>query len=316
MTGPDGVVYTDNKELAYAVLKSAYLSLEGKISINFKVQAPDAGYVARLYYEKAGFEQVAEVPLNSEHFVPDPSNYNYYLVTYSEVPAKEMTQQLRIKVFDANGNQVPMKISSGYIDQYDYSVAKWCTNMINKNTNANDVMIAKALLNYGHYSQLALKYNDGRENRPDNMPASWLEGEMGSVTANSAYDRITDGGKALGAKSFILVLESDTLIKLVLSRPVNVSIDGAPVTLAPEKDANGNDIWAAYSSGVAAKRLHERKALTLTEGSNSATLYYGVLSWANSKLANGNEDDQNLARAMYLYNAAARRYFHYDEAGL
>ena len=188
--------------------------------------------------------------------------------------------------------------------------------MINKNTNANDVMIAKALLNYGHYSQLALKYNDGRENRPDNMPAAWLESEMGSVTANSAYDRITDGGKALGAKSFILVLESDTLIKLVLSRPVNVSIDGAPVTLAPEKDANGNDIWAAYSSGVAAKRLHERKALTLTEGGNSATLYYGVLSWANSKLANGNEDDQNLARAMYLYNAAARRYFHYDEAGL
>ena len=297
-------------------LKSAYLSLEGKISINFKVIAPDEGYVAKLYYEKAGFAQVAEVPLDSDHFVYDPENYNHYLVTYSEVPAKEMNQFLRIKMFDAYGNQVPMKISSGYIDQYDYSVAKWCTNMINKNANANDVMIAKALLNYGHYSQLALKYNDGREGRPDNMPAAWLESEMGSVTANSAYDRITTGGKELGAKTFILVLESDTLIKLLLERQVNVKIDSTPVTLAPETDANGNAVWAAYSSGVAAKRLHERKALTLTEGSNSATMYYGVLSWANSKLANGNEDDQNLARAMYLYNAAARRYFHYDEAGL
>ena len=297
---------------AYATLRSAYLSLEGKISINFKVQAPDAGYVAKLYYEKADFAQVATVPLNSSHFVSDPQNYDHYLVTYSEVPAKEMTQLLRIKVFDANGDQIPMKTSKGYIDQFDYSVATWCNNKINAASPVErDVMIAKALLNYGHYSQLALKYNDGRDGRPDNMPKAWLAGQMGTVVANTAYDRVTTGGAALGAKTFILVLESDTLIKLLLSRQVNVKIDGVPVTLAPEKDSNGNDVWAAYSSGVAAKRLHELKPIELTEGSNSSTMYYGVLSWANSKLANGTYDDQNLAKAMYLYNAAARSYFNY-----
>ncbi|MBQ3930730.1 MAG: hypothetical protein II725_00450, partial [Firmicutes bacterium] len=297
---------------AYATLRSAYLSLEGKISINFKVQAPDAGYVAKLYYEKADFAQVASVPLNSSHFVSDPQNYDHYLVTYSEVPAKEMTQLLRIKVFDANGDQIPMKTSKGYIDQFDYSVATWCNNKINAASPVErDVMIAKALLNYGHYTQVALKYNDGRNGRPYNIPDAWLAGQMGTVIANSAYDRITTGGAALGAKTFILVLESDTLIKLLLSRQVNVKIDGLPVTLAPEKDSNGNDVWAAYSSGVAAKRLHELKPIELTEGSNTATMYYGVLSWANSKLANGTYDDQNLAKAMYLYNAAARSYFNY-----
>ena len=301
-----------------AILRSAYLSLEGKISINFKVQAPDAGYVARLYYEKNGFEQVAEVPLDSEHFVVDPDEYDHYLVTYSEIPAKEMTQQLRIKIYDSEGNPVQMKTSTGrLLDLYDYSVSKWCLNKINAaNPVERDVMIAKALLNYGHYSQLALKYNDGVDGRPQNMPDAWLESEMGSVTANSAYDRITTGGGALGAKTFILVLESDTLIKLVLGRQVDVAIDGTAVTPVPETDSSGNNIWAAYSRGVAAKRMHELKPFVLTEGSNSATMYYGVLSWANSKLANGSEDDQNLARAMYLYNAAARKYFNYDAAGL
>ncbi|MBR3302407.1 MAG: sirohydrochlorin cobaltochelatase [Firmicutes bacterium] len=293
-------------------LRSAHLSLDGKISINFKVQTTGDGFVAKLYYEKSGFEQVAEVPLNSDHFVADPDNYDYYLVTYSEIPAKEMTQLLRIKVFDADGVQVQMETSKGSVDQYDYSVATWCTNKINAAAPVErDVMIAKALLNYGHYSQLALKYNDGREDRPENMPAAWLESEMSSVVANSDYNRIVDGGKELGAKTFILTLESDTLIKLLLSRQVSVKIDGKAVTLAPEKDASGNDVWAAYSAGVAAKRLHELKPFELTEGENSATIYYGCLSWANSKLANGSEDDQNLARAMYLYNAAARSYFGY-----
>ena len=301
--------------ISFVTLKSAYLSLDGKITINLKVIGPDAGYTAKLYYEKSGYGLVKEVPLNSDSFV-SAEDYDHFLVSYDKIPAKEMMQNLRIKVFDPDGNQIKLGTSKGYFDYYDYSVATWCTNKINKSSDADEVMLAKALLNYGHYSQLALKYNDGRENRPDNMPAAWLEGEMGSVTANSAYDRITDGGKALGAKSFILVLESDTLIKLLLERQVSVSIDGVPVTLAPEKDANGNDVFAAYSSGVAAKRLHELKPFALTEGSNSATMYYGVLSWANSKLANGSEDDQNLARAMYLYNAAARRYFNYDAAGL
>ncbi len=298
-------------------LKAANLTLEDKIKINFKVVAPDEGYVAKLYYEKAGFAQVAEVPLNSANFVSDPENFDYYLVSFNDIPAKEMTQLLRIKVFDSNGTQVQMEISSGKIDQFDYSVATWCNNKINAAAPVErDVMIAKALLNYGHYSQLALKYNDGRDGRPENLPAASLESEMDSVTANTAYDRITDGGKELGAKSFALVLESSTSIKLKLSRSVSVKIDGAAVTPVAETESNGTAIWAAYSSGVPAKKLHELKPFELTEGSNSATLYYGCLSWANSKLANGSEDDQNLARAMYLYNAAARRYFNYQTEGL
>ena len=304
--------------VASARLKAANLTLEGKISINFKIATDSSGLVARFYYEKAGFAQVAEVPLDSAHFVAD-SNGDYYLVSYTEVPAKEMTQTLRIKVFDAFGNQVPMQTSSGSVDQYDYSVAKWCNNKITQNNNANDVMIAKALLNYGHYTQLALKYNDGVDGRPNRLanPNGYLAAEMASFSGgNSEYDSVTTGGPALGAKAFALVLESDTSIKLKLKRQVEVLIDGSAATLNPEVDSDGADIWAVYKTGVPAKKLHEKAYFKLTEGSSSATLQYGALSWANKKLTGSDVNDKNLAKAMYLYNYAARKYFNYDSAGL
>ena len=71
-----------------------------------------------------------------------------------------------------------------------------------------------------------------------------------------------------------------------------------------------------YKDDIAAKKLHEKQTIVLTEGSNSATMYYGALSWANSKLNGSNVDEKNLARSMYLYNYAARKYFNYDAAGL
>jgi hypothetical protein len=134
---------------------------------------------------------------------------------------------------------------------------------------------------------------------------------MNSVTANSSYSSVVAGGTALGAKAFALVLESDTSIKLKLKRLVNVKIDGVAVTPQSEKDNDGSTIYCVYKNGIPAKKLHERSRFTLTEGSSTVTLQYGALSWANSKLAGSNVNDKNLARAMYLYNAAARSYFNY-----
>ena len=306
-------------EEMFVNLKAANLSLEGKISINFKLTSDYEGLVAKLFYEKVDYAEVAEIPLNSDHFVVDPKGGDHYLVSYTEVPAKEMTLNLRIKVFDATGTQIPMKISSGFIDQYDYSVSKWCNNKINQNNNANDVMIAKAILNYGHYTQLALKYNDGQNGRPNRLanPNGYLAEEMANFAGgNSTYDSITTGGAALGAKAFALVLESNTSIKLKLKRQVSVLIDGTPAVLTQETDNDGSQIWSVFKTDVAAKRLHEKAAFKLTEGSNSATIYYGALSWANKKLTGTDVNDKNLAKAMYLYNYAARKYFNYDAAGL
>ena len=303
---------------AIAVLKAANLTLEGKISINFKVASEVEGLKVRFYYEKNGYAQVKEMTLDSSTFVSDP-NGDYYLVSYNQIPAKEMTETLRIKLYDAEGNQGVFKISSGYIDQYDYSVSKWCNNKINQNNNANDVMIAKALLNYGHYTQLALKYNDGLNGRPNKLanPNGYLSAEMANFAGgNSEYDSVTTGGPALGAKAFALVLESDTSIKLKLKRNVSVKIDNVSVVPQAEVDSDGSNIWAVYKTGIPAKKLHEKSSFKLTEGSSSVTLQYGALSWANKKLTGSDVNDKNLAKAMYLYNYAARKYFNYDAAGL
>ena len=133
---------------------------------------------------------------------------------------------------------------------------------------------------------------------------------------NSEYDSVTAGGTALGAKAFALVLESNTSIKLKLKREVTVQIDGVDATLTEETDGDGSQIWCAFKTNVAAKRLHEKSSFYLFEPGHYATLQYGALSWANKKLAGTDVNDKNLAKAMYLYNYAARKYFNYDAAGL
>ncbi len=295
----------------YATLKAANLTLEGKISINFKVQTSASGMTAKLYYQKNGYDLVKTVPLNNS--VWHSEDGGYYLVTYDQIPAKEMMLYLMIKVYDSAGNPVMLKTSSDWWTAYKYKVADWCNNKIKSSSNAKEVKLAKAMLNYGHYTQIALGYNDGNYGRPNKLanPNGYLASEMNSVTANSSYSSVVAGGTALGAKAFALVLESDTSIKLKLKRLVNVKIDGVAVTPQSEKDNDGSTIYCVYKNGIPAKKLHERSRFTLTEGSSTVTLQYGALSWANSKLAGSNVNDKNLARAMYLYNAAARSYFNY-----
>ena len=319
LSGTDYVPGQETPVDKFATLYQAFLTLSGKLSINFRLRTDYEGIVAKLYYENySDYGLVKEVPLNNANFHSD-ENGAYYLVTYDQIPAKEMTMNLRIKVYDAEGNPIKLFTGKTYKDYYDYSVSKWCNNKINQNNDADDVMIAKALLNYGHYSQIALGFYDGVDERPERLanPNGYLADEMVSFAgANEAYDSVTKGGKALGAKSFLLQLKSDTNIRLTMGRQVNVAVDG--VECIPEfgKDEQGNDAWFAYYYSIPAKNLHEHHLFTLTEGDDSATLKYAALSWANSKLKGTNENDKNLAKALYLYNYAARHYFHYDEAGL
>ena len=93
-------------------------------------------------------------------------------------------------------------------------------------------------------------------------------------------------------------------------------VDGEEFRPLPETDTDGADIWCVYRNNIPAKNLHQLHSFRLTEGSNSVEMKYGVLSWANSKLGGFDENDRNLAAAMYLYNYAARKYFQYDAEGL
>ena len=72
------------------VLKAANLTLEGKITINFKVAAPGEGYVARFYYEKYDFDFVKEVPMTSANWHSDSTAARYMIC-----PVRKTTMPIR-----------------------------------------------------------------------------------------------------------------------------------------------------------------------------------------------------------------------------
>ena len=93
---------------------------------------------------------------------------------------------------------------------------------------------------------------------------------------------------------------------------MSVKIDGKAAALTKQDPST----WVATIIDLPAKKLHELHTIEL----GGATAEYGALSWANNKLgktgtAQEKKDDQ-ISRALYLYNKYARLYFNYDTAGL
>ena len=302
----------------YVTLAGATLSLKDCIYIKYLVTDPvDEGTYAKLYYEQIDgtLKEVATVPITSAVW---DSSYNMYAITYDKVPAKEMTRKLRIEVYDSNDQKIMMQIGVGkdvYEPYYDYTVATWALNKIEKNASTKEVQFAKALLNYGKVAQEYFAYN--LENMADSgADISEISSKMSEVTANEAYSmQVPDAAKAAGFAGALLKLESAVNLDLLFSKDVEVKVDGSVLPLE-ETQVNGKTYWHTIVTKLPTKNLHELHTIEV----GGTVSKYGVLSWANRMFGktsdSGYKNDDQMARALYLYNKFARLYLNYDTNGL
>ena len=319
--GYDEVVYctTCGKELSrahtsipallYATYNGASLSLKDKISINIYMIVPDEaeGWQARVYYEKDNFETVKytfDLNKSSKAYV---SKTDEYKIVYSDISAKELTENVRIIIFDGDGNPVMIQMDDSFVEYFDYCAADWANTMINDPARpAKTVNLAKSLLNYGGEAQ---KYWDYKPQSNANA-AGHFAAEMAAVTVDNLapYAPVKDdNAAAVGSNGISLSLKSETYLNAYFTKEVTVSatnLNGAKVAVSK----SGKE-WVVKITGITAKNLGNQYTLTIKNGSTTSTQKYSALSWAYNILNGTSEKAKPLAKALYLYQQAAKAYY-------
>ena len=294
-----------------AVDNGSSLSLRDRIGINIYVEIPDdaEGWTAKIYYEKDGFtEAVSTYNLDKTSKNGYSSKNDEYKFVYSNISAREMTDKVRVKIFDADGNQVKILAKDGsFVDFIDYCAADWANTMINDPTRpAATVNLAKALLNYGGEAQ---KYFDYKPELNANA-AGYFAAEMAAVTAGDleAFAPVKDSNaSAVGSNGISLSLKSEIYLNVYFMKEVTVSaanLNGAKIAVS----MSGNK-WVAKITGINARNLGNQYTLTIKNGRTTSIQTYCALSWAYSILSGSSESAKPLAKALYLYQQAAVEYF-------
>ena len=321
--GYDEVVYCSvcNEELSRthvtlpaltgATDNGSSLSLKDNISVNIYAGIPgDAeGWTAKVFYEKDDFaEAVSTYNLDKTAANGYSSKNDEYKFVYSNISAKEMTEKVRVIIYDENGDQVKIKAKDGtLLDCIDFCAADWANAMISDSTRpAATVNLAKALLNYGGEAQNYWEYKP----EANANAAGYLAEEMAKVTADDlkAFAPVKDdNASAVGENGISLSLKSETYLNVYFTKEVTVSaanLNGAKIAVSK----SGKE-WVAKITGITAKNLGNQYTLTVKNGSTTSTQEYSALSWAYNILNGTSENAKPLAKALYLYQQAAVEYF-------
>ncbi len=289
------------------LLNGASLTLEGQITINFFLQVPagSSAKTVKLTYAKGGTKTYT---LDKGQKYYDSKNDEYKLA-FPNIPAKEMTVPVTLKVYDADGKQLPLehyKLGALKNNEYAYCVADWARNKIADSSAADKtVYLAKALLNYGDCAQKYFKYNLSNPANPDRYLLAEMIGVEGSPMNNA---QIPNGAKEkIGYSGATLILEGATSIRLYFTQKVEATDLGMnPYPL----HQSGSEYYVEIPN-IASKDLDQKYSIVVEKNGERFVFNYSTLSYANGRLSNANakEDIKNLCRALYLYNDAANEYF-------
>ena len=217
------------------------------------------------------------------------------------VKAKETTDTINIKIYTADGAEIPVYYGkTKYADGYDFtikSIAETYQNTGDKTTKA----LAKAIQNYGAYAQKLMKYKTGNASVTDNL--SDISASNLKAYAKNVSGKVT-GAKYIGAS---LSLQADTVLNVYFnfskdSSNYTVKLNGKKVDLVDD---------GVVISGIKASELDKVNTITVSDGSSTMTVKVSALTWAYDVVSNSASDTNslNMAKMAYRYNQAAKDYF-------
>ncbi|MBR5973956.1 MAG: InlB B-repeat-containing protein [Clostridiales bacterium] len=289
-----------------AIIKSASVEFEGQLRLAFTFSFPaevlaDEG--AYLTFEKAG--------TTTTQLVSEGTPRGEDVVFHFSVAAPEYADDITIKVYDGNGNQLTLKSSHGtdYTeDGFVYSLKTYAEHMIQNGSTEEMRNLAKALDDYCTAAQIYFKYGDYSGLSVDNAVTDVTLGDLESFALT------TSGTKPAGVtKASISVrFDSDNALRITFYTESDTPLKDYTFLL------DGNEVENPIVSGknvkvlvddIAAPNLAVPHTFAITDGTDTYTITASALSYAYSLAKNSDTTRQNLGKALYLYYLAAHAKF-------
>ncbi len=221
-------------------------------------------------------------------------NGDYYQFT-ANIAVKEMADTITAKLVTANGDSA----------EYTYTVQQYAKYIIDNpaSYSAEEIAVAKAMLNYGAYAQLMFNYHT------DNLANSVLDAadrKLADVAIGEMYKKAYANGEGVTYLGTTTVWEANTYIRHyfnITGEDVTFTLDG--VELEVHDSANGKYVEI---TGILAKDMATTYELV---ASNGTTVTCSVYSYFYDILNGGNsytDAQKNAAKAAYIYSQAAITY--------
>jgi hypothetical protein len=294
-----------------AQIVSASLTLAGDIGVNFYIVpngALSSAQGAAYQFTVKGIPG-EKLPLSDAPTSELDGVTRSVLTCY--VAAKEMTEQITLRVFLADGSEVTLISPSGAVlDGAVYSVARFVRTAAEVGSEKLQALAAK-LASYGAYAKAYFEYEPVAE---DTEYADAIAGDItGDITVETVtpYKPVKDASTdAFKAKSISLVLKSETILKVTFAgtdvAQYSFTVDGEPVSAVKSGSS-----YVVKIPNIAAQDLDKAYTIVATNGDSTYTISAYALTYAYQVLKAEDRTDaiRDLVKALYEYNQAANAYF-------
>lgn len=305
-----GMVHVEKE---WIVVRSVAANFAGKIGLNYYLLLPD--YVR----EDPGAYVLFTAPNGAEERIPVSkgilrveSEEQRYCFTYTIVAA-QIQDIINIKVFDGNDNPYTIKSRKGTVDYtlsgVNYSFYDYCIDRQNNSTDAKMRALATAAIDYCTAAQIYFNHNVTNQvvldlSRIDTVTMDQLNQfvpvQHGTLPAD------------IGLKSITVLFDADNSFRLYFNyyndaKPGDFSYYVDTVEAEPHL---GSGAYYVGFNNVPSSELNTVHTITITDGNDTYSIDYSVISYARSIVKSGqNENSVHLGKAIYLYNIAATAYF-------
>lgn len=274
------------------------VSLRGNIGLNYYVDInsyyADQNAVMTFCKESDGSE-IASFDI-SEAVQTEVNGKSYYMFT-CPLPASYMSEKITAKL-TADGTDFNFA---------PYSVKEYADYILdNSDTYANETALVKAMLNYGAYSEIALRNVETSETNAKLSDDEKMLGELPDLSENKytvsgTSENIKYAGSVISLKTETVIRHYFKLAEGADINSLNFTVNGETVTPVADGSYYRIDI-----TGVNAVNI-DKNYQVMVDG---VTLDYSVLSYVNSAIQSENisDDVKNSVKALYFYCMEAKKY--------